>query len=74
MDHPRFHVRFRREVFEENGGPGLDWARRAHRASAKISQDDDARLRELVVRIQARKTNRNFAGNTSTSPRHCFLW
>jgi hypothetical protein len=52
----------------------MDWARRAHRASAKIRQDNDARLRELLARIHARESNRNFAENTSTSPRHFSLW
>ena len=73
-DHPRFYTRSRGEALQLNGGSGADWARRAHRASAKVSQDYDAWLRELIARIYARDSNRNFAGNTSTSPRHFSLW
>jgi hypothetical protein len=74
MDHARFHTRLAGEVLEANAGPTPDRARRAHCASAKVSQDNDARLRELIPRIQARESNRNFAGNTSTSPLHFSLW
>jgi hypothetical protein len=74
MDHARFHGRFLGEVLNANDGPAMDWARRPHRASAKVSQNNDARLRELIPRVQARESNRNVAGNTSTSPRHFSLW
>ena len=74
MDHARFHGCFCGEALEANHGPAMNRARRAHRASAKVNQDDDAWVRELIARIQACQSNGDVAGNTSTSPLHFSLW